>query len=97
MTNLEALTIYHGIQRKLLALNQLIDLKSLENPDMPVSPVVADIISKFDVATSAIAARIQNLVNAAPSLSAEDQAAFQTEIDKLTALGADPNNPVPTA
>lgn len=61
---------------------------------MPVSPEVAALISKFDVATTAIADRIAKLM-AGAHLSAEDQAALQAEVDKLTALGADPNNPVP--
>lgn len=61
---------------------------------MAVSPAVAALIAKFDAATDAIAARIQRLIDAG-TLSAEDQAALQGEVDKLTTLGKDPDNPVP--
>ena len=96
MTNLEALVIGHRIQRRLLLVNQAIDLAQLKEKDMAVSPVVADLIAKFDVATDKIAARIQALINAG-TLSPEDQAALQGEVDKLNLLGQDPNNPVPPA
>lgn len=64
---------------------------------MPVSADSQAIITAIDNATNAIAARIQALVNAQGSMSADDKAAFQAEIAKLQALGADPNNPVPPA
>lgn len=95
MTNLEALKLEHKIQRRLLEIEQTLELHELKEPNMAVSPQTEELITKFDVATNAIATRIQNLVSNTPALSADDQAAFQAEIDKLTALGQDPNNPVP--
>lgn len=61
---------------------------------MAVDPKVADLITEFDTATDAIAARIQRLIDAG-GLSPESQAALQNEVDKLNQLGQDPNNPVP--
>lgn len=97
MTNLEVLKIAHRIQSRMLGISQALDIKELENPNMAVNPQVADLITKFDNATDAIASRIQRIVsNVNPPLSAEDTAAFQAEIDKLNALGQDPSNPVPS-
>lgn len=61
-----------------------------------IDPKVAALIAEFDAATNAIAARIQRLIDAG-GLTAESQAAFQSEVDKLNALGADPAQPVPAA
>lgn len=61
---------------------------------MAVDPKVAALITEFDTATDAIAARIQRLINAG-GLNADSQAALQAEVDKLNALGQDPQNPVP--
>lgn len=61
---------------------------------MPVDPKVAALITQFDAATNAIAARIQKLIDAG-GLNAESEAALQAEVTKLTALGADPEAPVP--
>lgn len=61
---------------------------------MPVDPKVAALITQFDAATNAIAARIQKLIDAG-GLNAESEAALQAEVTKLTALGADPEVPVP--
>ena len=97
MTNLEALKIQHRIQMRLLILNQALDLRLLENPNMPVSTSVAALITEFDAATDAIAARIQNLINTSQTLSPDDTAALQAEVAKLNTLGQDPNNPVPAA
>lgn len=55
MTNLEALKIRHRIQLRLLRLNQALDLRLLENPNMAVSTGVAALITEFDTATDAIA------------------------------------------
>ena len=57
-----------------------------------VSPDVQAILDAVDAATNAIAARIQALIDKS-GLSAEDKAAFAVEIDKLNALGKDPNVP----
>lgn len=62
---------------------------------MSVSPPVAALIQLFDTATDAIASRIQRLIDKQASLSEEDKAAFQGEIDKLNSLGKDPEEPVP--
>ena len=97
MTNLEALKIQHRIQMRLLRLNQALDLRLLENPNMAVSTSVAALITEFDAATDAIAARIQNLINTSQTLSPDDTAALQAEVAKLNTLGQDPNNPVPAA
>lgn len=64
---------------------------------MAVSPAVAALITEFDTATDAIAARIQTLINNSGTLSADDKAALQAEVDKLNLLGQDPNQPVPPA
>ena len=61
-----------------------------------MSAEVTKLIAAFDVATTAIADRIQRLSEAF-HLSVEDQAALQAEVDKLTALGKDPANPIPGA
>jgi hypothetical protein len=95
--NLEALKIRHRIQLRLLRLNQALDLRLLENPNMAVSTGVAALITEFDTATDAIAARIQKLIDTSTTLSADDTAALQAEVNKLNLLGQDPNNPVPAA
>lgn len=61
-----------------------------------VDPKVAALIAEFDTATNAIAARIQRLIDAG-GLSPESQAALEGEVAKLTALGSDPEAPVPTS
>ena len=96
MTNLEALVISHRIQLRLLRLNQALDLMGLKEKDMAVSAAVAALITEIDQATDKIAARIQTLIDKG-TLSADDTAALQAEVDKLNLLGQDPNNPVPAA
>lgn len=98
MTNLEQLKILHGVQRKLLIVNQTLEIAELENPDMAVSAPIAELITQFDTATDKIAARIQRIIDGAAadgSFSADDKAALQAEVDKLNLLGQDQNNPVP--
>jgi hypothetical protein len=95
MKNKEALAIMQRIQRTILCIEQMVEAALQENADMAVSPEVAALIAKFDTATDLIAARIQKLINASTTLSAEDQAALQSEVDKLNLLGQDPANPVP--
>ncbi len=97
MTNLEALRIQHCTERKVMWIRQSLELAQLENPNMAVSPEVAALITKFDTATDNIAARIAKLIATSQTLSADDSAALQAEVDKLNTLGQDPNNPVPTA
>lgn len=96
MTMLEALRVAHKIQRRLLHVNQALEISELteEEKAMPVSPEVAELILGFDSATDKVAARIQRLVDKS-GLSAEEKAAFQAEIDKLNLMGQDPENPLP--
>jgi hypothetical protein len=58
-----------------------------------------DVIKAIDDATNKVAARIQKLIDLAAqngSVSeAEIRAALLPELDRLTALGADPDKPVP--
>lgn len=95
VTNLEALRIMQKIQRTLLCVQQTLDIQDLENKTMAVSAPIAALITEFDTATDNIAARIQKLINNSGTLSAEDSAALQAEVDKLNLLGQDPENPVP--
>lgn len=95
MTDLEALRIMQRIQTRMLHVNHLMDLAEAEKKERTlVDPKVAKLITEFDNATSAIAARIQKLIDAG-GLNPESEAALQAEVDKLAALGQDPNNPVP--
>ena len=96
MTHMEELKILQRIERRLLAIKQALDLNNLteEEKNMAVDPKVAALIVKFDDATNLIAARIQKLIDAG-GLSPESEAALTAEVQKLEALGADPNNPVP--
>lgn len=82
-------------QRTLLEMQQAIDRAELQEKDSMVDPKVAALITQFDTATDAIAARIQKLIDAG-GLSPESEAALQSEVDKLNALGQDPANPVPS-
>lgn len=96
MTKLEFLKIQQKIERRLLHIKQLLDYADLRQKgeqDMAVSSDTAALINEFDVATDAVAARISKLVAAQTGLSADDKAAFQSEINKLTAMGKDPDNP----
>lgn len=78
------------------------DVRTLKTQEgihhMALSAAVTAIISAMKEATDKIAARIQTLVdrlNTGEPLTAEDKAAFQAEITRLTELGKDPANPVP--
>lgn len=66
---------------------------------MSLDPTIANLIAQIDNATTAVANRIQALIdkanNAGQLTSAEIAAALQPEVDRLTALGSDPANPVP--
>ena len=65
-----------------------------------VLDVIKDFAAKIDAATNLIAARIQKLIDqvtegtVTPEQVAE---ALQPEVDKLEAMGKDPENPVPPA
>ena len=98
MTNLEALKVMHRIQRRGLAVQQLLDIHDLkeEGENNMVDPKIAALITQFDDATDKIAARIQRLIDAG-GLSPESQAALTAEVSKLQLLGQDPENPVPSA
>lgn len=63
-----------------------------------VSAAVQAIADAMNAATDKIAARIQALIdkiNAGTPLTADDTALLQAEVDRLTGLGKDPENPVP--
>jgi len=65
-----------------------------------VTQDLRDLSAKIDAATNDVAARIAVLSGQiANSMTdaevAEVKAGFQATIDRLTVLGADPNNPVP--
>ena len=67
---------------------------------MAVSQDLKDLTAKIDDATNKIAAKIdaltQKITNSMTDQEVADvKAGLQAEIDKLTALGADPVNPVP--
>lgn len=95
MTNLEALRIMQRIQARILHVNHLLDLAEEGKKETTmVDPKVAALITQFDSATNAIAARIQRLIDAG-GLNAESEAALQAEVDNLTKLGQDPNQPIP--
>lgn len=55
---------------------------------------VAAFLVQFDTATNAVAARIDRLL-AEASMSPELKVKFQAEVDRLTVLGKDPENPIP--
>ncbi len=95
MTNLEALKLSQKIELRLLRIKHALDIFELKEKDMAVSQAVADLIVAFDTATDKIAARIASLIANSGTLSADDKAALQAEVDKLNLLGQDPNNPVP--
>lgn len=93
MTKKQIVTQLFGQLHKLLD-NEL-KLTLLLGEDM-IDPAIADLITQFDAATDRIAARIQALINAPHvSLSVEDKAALQGEVDKLNLLGQDAANPIP--
>jgi len=79
----------------LLSIAELSEKK--EEANMAVSNELAQFITKIDAATDAIAARIQNLINTSHTLTDDDKAALQAEVDKLNLLGQDVNNPIPPA
>jgi hypothetical protein len=66
---------------------------------MAISQQILDLLARGDAATSAMAARIQKLIEAVGTgMSEQDvealKAALGAEADKLDALGKDPANPV---
>lgn len=69
---------------------------------MAVSQELKDLAAKIDAATNAVATRIdalsQRVTNGMSDQEVADvKAGFQAEVDRLTALGRDPNNPVPAS
>ncbi len=69
---------------------------------MSLSQEFLDLNKKIDDATNAVATRITNLQGQIKNSMTDDEVAnvkagMQAEIDKLTALGKDPANPVPPA
>lgn len=94
MTNREALVLAHKVQRKTLEINQKLELIEQEKPNEMVDPKVAALITEFDAATDAIAARIQRIIDNG-SLNADSETALKSEVAKLQALGKDPEAPIP--
>jgi hypothetical protein len=67
---------------------------------MAITQEVRDLVARIDMATNAIADRIQVLIGRiGGGISQSDaesiKADLQAEADRLTSLGADPNNPIP--
>jgi len=58
---------------------------------------VDDVIAQLDTATNEIAADLAALRDAVAGNDAATAAKFTPLLDRLTALGADPQNPVPPA
>ena len=99
MTKLELLKLNQSIRLRLAGIQDAMDINDLirsGDEDMAVDPQVAALVVEFDNATNAIAARIQRLIDGG-TLSADSAAALQDVVGKLTLLGQDPNNPVPTS
>lgn len=99
MTNAEALAVLHRIQATLLGVDQRLNLLNLKEPNMALDPTISAVITQLDTATNNIASRIQKLIDQATQAgsvsAAEVVSALQPEVDRLTALGQDPTNPVP--
>jgi hypothetical protein len=91
------------MERKLDAIRR--SISKLEACLMSVKQDIADLITAIDAATNKIAAKIDALIakleaagNAGGLTATEAQdiaASLTTEKNKLEALGADPDNPVP--
>lgn len=62
---------------------------------MAIGQETLRVLNEIDAATTAIGERIEALV-AGADLTDEEKAAFQVQIDRLKALGTDPNDPVPS-
>lgn len=68
---------------------------------MAVSQDIKDLCAQLDTATNAVAAEIQSLMDqisngVSPTDAVDIKARLGALKDRLTALGQDPNNPVPT-
>jgi len=87
MTKLEALSKLHKIQRVMLAAQQHLEISQLKGKDEMIDPTVAAVISALDTATTAVATRIQAIIDNPPNSTADLIAALQPEVDKLNALG----------
>lgn len=77
---------------KLLDIEERLISKTKEQQNM--DQTLTDLIAAFDAATDRIAARIAKLI-AQGDLSPAAKTALQAEVDKLNALGKDPDAPVP--
>ncbi len=63
---------------------------------MALTAAEQTIITAFDDATSAVAARIQKLIDAGNTDSPEFVTALQAEVTKLQGMGSDGTVPAPT-
>jgi len=94
MTRKELADKMFSVRNNLAGIFHSLDVAEIEQGDEMVDPAVSALVTEFDDATNKIATRIQNLINNG-TLNPESKAALQAEVDKLTLLGQDPNNPVP--
>ena len=99
MTNLSALAILHGIQARILVVNQQLNTFDLQEKNAMIDPTVAKVIAEIDTDTTLVANRINKFISdaqtAGSASAAEVAAALQPLADHLAALGADPIAPVP--
>lgn len=93
---------YREMTERLFELELKVELLSrrLEDIGMAVAQELEALRVAVDNATNAVAARIDKLVQGLKNSMTDAElaavkAGFQAEIDRLTALGQDPNNPVP--
>ena len=61
---------------------------------MAVGPETRAMVEKFRDATTKVGERIQRIIDNS-DLTEEEKALAQVEIDRLTEMGNDPQNPVP--
>lgn len=76
-------------------------LSALKEKVMALSQDIKDLAKKIDDATTAVANRLDALSNQIKNSMTDQEvadvkASLQAEVDRLTVLGQDPNNPVPT-
>lgn len=87
--------VVHHLEGEALTL-----LRDLKSQGERMHQDYLDLAKKIDDATTAVANRIDKLSGQIKNSMTDEEvaqvkAAFQAEVDRLTALGADPVNPVP--
>ena len=97
MTNVDLIRFRHLLIRRLDEIDEILEVAEATAQGVTmVDPAVADLCKQFDVATSAVGARIQRVIEKG-GLNADSKAALQAEVDGLTAMGKDPEEPIPQA